>query len=164
MADIDRLDALVQAGQGLGYSVGDIETRFLQTYKGWGGLPSGYAHRKEWLQVALDTSRGVLKMVNAQSNQRANTTGILNILRGHTGSPEGQLHALQAVGELADVQVGQLQRLNALLMADISSKQAYQAAVMQKEASAGNAEQLFLDVSPSTMGYQGYSVQGSWKP
>ena len=154
LGDINQLSGMVQTGYGLTYALGGVEQQFMDTYQGY--LPAGYASRKRWLQAALDTSRGVLRAIHAQHGQLQGVDSLLGLLRGQASSAEGRLQSLQVMGQLAHEEVAQLQRLNVLLMADISSKQAYQAAVVQQEGSAAAAEEKFFQYTPRPLKGIGY--------
>ena len=68
---------------------------------------------------------------------------------------DGRLEALHALGDISEQQVEQLMKLRELMMADMSSKQAYQAAVIQQQAASEAATQRFFTYTPSQSGQQG---------
>lgn len=143
LQDINQLSGLVQTGAGLTYALGSVEAKYLETYQGW--LPASYPSRQRWLQASLDTSRGVLRAVNQQYSQLQSVDGLLNTLRGQASTAEGRLQSLQILGEMAHEQVSQLERLNVLLMADISAKAVHQASVAQQQGSAAATEEWFFN-------------------
>jgi P-type conjugative transfer protein TrbJ len=61
-----------------------------------------------------------------------------------------QMQALNVLGQISDQQVQQLMKLRQLMMADMSSKQAYQAAVIQQQAANEAAAQWFFTGGPVT--------------
>jgi type IV secretion system protein TrbJ len=56
---------------------------------------------------------------------------------------------MQAVGTIAEQQVEQLMKLRELMIADMSSKQAYQAAIIQQQAASQAAAQRFFTYTPA---------------
>jgi P-type conjugative transfer protein TrbJ len=59
------------------------------------------------------------------------------------------LEALHALGDISEQQVEQLMKLRELMMADMSSKQAYQATVIQQQAASEAATQRFFSSGPA---------------
>ena len=53
-------------------------------------------------------------------------------------------------GDISEQQVEQLMKLRELMMADMSSKQAYQAAVIQQQPASQAATQRFFTYTPAT--------------
>jgi P-type conjugative transfer protein TrbJ len=140
--DLNRLAQLIDTGQSIGYSVANLEQRYIDTYKGY--VPATYGERRKWLETALDTSRGVIRLINEQHRQIQGTKSLLDLVRQHALTTEGRMGALQNIGELAHEQVSQLERLNVLLMADISSKQAFQATLIEDKAAVAAASERFF--------------------
>lgn len=60
------------------------------------------------------------------------------------------MQALNVLGQISDQQVQQLMKLRELMMADMSSKQAYQAAMIQQHAASEAAAQRFFTYAPAT--------------
>jgi hypothetical protein len=54
------------------------------------------------------------------------------------------MEALQVMGEISEQQVQQLMKLRELMLADMSSKQSYQAAIIQRQAASEAATERFL--------------------
>lgn len=59
------------------------------------------------------------------------------------------MQALNVMSQIADQQVQQLQKLRELMIADMTSKQAYQAAVIQQEAAREATSQWFFSSAPA---------------
>ena len=74
---------------------------------------------------------------------------------------DGRLEALQVMGQISEQQVQQLMKLRELMMADMSSKQAYQAAVIQKQAVSEAATERFFNWTPEVS--DGTKFQSGWK-
>jgi P-type conjugative transfer protein TrbJ len=59
MNDVNALAAIVQGGQALAYSLGNLDQMFRATYPGY-GYNSGayYTQYRNWSQTSLDTTLG----------------------------------------------------------------------------------------------------------
>jgi P-type conjugative transfer protein TrbJ len=84
-----------------------------------------------------------------QGQQFQSEQAILNSLRSSLQATDGRLEAIQALGDISEQQVEQLMKLRALMMADMSSKQAYQTAIIQQKAASEGATQRFFTYTPS---------------
>jgi type IV secretion system protein TrbJ len=150
MNDLNALAGIVQGGQALAYSLGNLDQLFRQTYPGY-GYNSGayYTQYRNWSQTSLDTTLGTLRAAGMQGQQLQNEQSVLTALKASLQSTNGQQQALQALGDVSEQQVEQLMKLRELMMADMSSKQAYQAAMIQQHAASEAAAQRFFTYSPA---------------
>ena len=69
---------------------------------------------------------------------------MLNSLRSMAQTSNGEMQALQVLGEISEQEVQQLMKLRELMLADLQSKQAYQAAIIQQQANGEAAAQQFF--------------------
>jgi P-type conjugative transfer protein TrbJ len=150
-ADINALAQVVQGGQALAYSLGNLDQLFRKTYPGYATNPTVYyTNYQKWSQTTLDTTLGALRAVGLQSQQLQSEQSVINSLESMSQSADGQMQALNVLGQISDQQVQQLMKLRELMMADMSSKQAYQAAIIQQEAAKEAAAQWFFTGGPVT--------------
>jgi type IV secretion system protein TrbJ len=150
-ADISALAQIVQGGQALAYSLGNLDQLFRSTYPGYGtNAAVYYQNYQRWSQTSLDTTLGALRAAGLQSQQMVTEQSIISTLEGMSESADGQMQALNVLGQISDQQVQQLMKLRELMMADMSSKQAYQAAVIQEQAADQAATQWFFTGGPVT--------------
>ena len=151
MNDVNALAAIVQGGQALAYSLGNLDQLFRATYPGY-GYNSGayYTQYRNWSQTSLDTTLGTLRAAGLQGQQLQSEQAILGSLRTSLEGTDGRLEALHALGDISEQEVEQLMKLRELMMADMSSKQAYQAAVIQQQAASQAAAQRFFTYTPAT--------------
>jgi P-type conjugative transfer protein TrbJ len=150
MNDINALAAIVQGGQALAYSLGNLDQLFRQTYPGYGyNAGTYYIQYRDWSQTSLDTTLGTLRAAGLQGQQLQSEQAILNSLRSSLQGTDGRLEAIQVLGDISEQQVEQLMKLRELMMADMSSKQAYQAAIIQQQAASEGAAQRFFTYTPS---------------
>ena len=157
MNDVNALAAIVQGGQALAYSLGNLDQRFRQTYPGY-GYNSGayYTQYRNWSQTSLDTTLGTLRAAGLQGQQLQSEQAIVASLRSSLAGTDGRLEALHALGDISEQQVEQMMKLRELMMADMSSKQAYQAAMIQQQAATAAATERFFTFTPSNKDGRGY--------
>ena len=149
--DISALAQIVQGGQALAYSLGNLDQLFRSTYPGYATNPTVYYQNyQKWSQTSLDTTLGALRAAGLQSQQMQNEESIVSALEFMSETADGQMQALNVLGEIDDQEVQQLMKLRELMMADMSSKQAYQAAMIQEQAADQAATQWFFIGGPVT--------------
>jgi len=143
--DLGQLAQIVQGGQALAYSMGNLDAQFRNTFPGYSSRTSGYFNDyKKWSQTSLDTTLSTLRAVGLQGQQLNNAQAVLTKLRNMSMSAGGQVQAAQVGNQIAEQQVEQLMALRQLMLVDLQSKQAYQAEQIQKEQADKEAlEQLF---------------------
>jgi len=151
MNDINALAGIVQGGRALAYSLGNLDQLFRQTYPGYGyNAGAYYLQYRNWSQTSLDTTLGTLRAAGLQGQQLQSEQAVLSSLRSSLQGTDGRLEALHALGDISEQQVEQLMKLRELMMADMSSKQAYQAAMIQQQAASEAAAQRFFTYAPAT--------------
>jgi type IV secretion system protein TrbJ len=150
-ADLNALAAIVQGGQALAYSLTNLDTRFRSTFQGYGALPNSYYPKyQNWAKTSLDTTLGALRAAGLQGQQMAGEQSVLNGLRATAATSDGRMQALQVMGEISEQQVQQLMKLREIMLADMSSKQAYQAALIQQQAASEAATERFFNAGPAS--------------
>ena len=157
MNDVNALAAIVQGGQALAYSLGNLDQRFRQTYPGYGyNAGAYYTQYRNWSQTSLDTTLGTLRAAGMQGQQLQSEQAIVASLRSSLAGTDGRLEALHALGDISEQQVEQMMKLRELMMADMSSKQAYQATVIQRQAASEAAAERFFTYTPSESDNKAY--------
>ena len=150
-ADIRALDQIVQGGQALAYSLGNLDEMFRSTYPGYAKNPTVYYRNyQRWSQTTLDTTLGALRAAGLQGQQLRNEQAVIDSLESMSQTADGQMQALNVLGEVTDQEVQQLMKLRELMMADMSSKQAYQASMIQQQAAHEAAAEWFFTGGPVT--------------
>lgn len=153
LKDIESLDRIVVGGQALAYSLGDLDALFGKTFPGYRTGNDYFKQYQKWSQTTLDTTRGVLRVAGLQSQQMRSEQAVIQALQTKARSPVGRMQALQILQQISEHQVQQLMKLRELMIADMSSKQAYQAAMAQREAANEAAtEQFFRNSAVSSDG------------
>jgi P-type conjugative transfer protein TrbJ len=143
--DLGQLAQIVQGGQALAYSMGNLDAQFRNTFPGYSSSNSGYFNNyKKWSQTSLDTTLSTLRAVGLQGQQLNSAQSVLAQLRTMSTSAGGQMQAAEVGNQIAEQQVEQLMALRQLMLVDLQSKQAYQAEQIQKEqADKAALEQVF---------------------
>jgi type IV secretion system protein TrbJ len=132
--DLTQLAQIVQGGQALAYSMGNLDAQFRNTFPGYGSRTSGYFNDyKKWSQTSLDTTFSTLRAVGLQGQQLNNAQSVLAQLRAMSTGATGEMQAAEVGNQIAEQQVEQLMALRQLMLVDLQSKQAYQAEQIQKE-------------------------------
>lgn len=160
--DLAGLASIVQGGRALAYSLGNLDAVFRSTYPGYGYKANAYfKNYQAWSQTSLDTTLGVLRAAGLQGQQLAGEQSVIDSLRGALSGSQGRLKAIHAAGDIAEQQVEQLQKLRELMIADLSSKQAYQATILQQQAAQESATERFFKWLPAGSDHQ--TFQPGWK-
>jgi P-type conjugative transfer protein TrbJ len=143
--DLGQLAQIVQGGQALAYSMGNLDAQFRNTFPGYSSSNSGYFNNyKKWSQTSLDTTLSTLRAVGLQGQQLNSAQSVLAQLRMMSTGAGGQMQAAEVGNQIAEQQVEQLMSLRQLMLTDLQSKQAYQAEQIQKEQADNAAlEHLF---------------------
>ena len=140
--DIAALHSIVQNGRALAYSMANLDSEFRTRFRGWGyNANTWYTQYRDWSQTSLDSTLGALKAASLQGQQLTSEQAVLSRLRGMAETSDGRLKALQVANQISEQQVQQLMKLRQLIMADLQSKQAFQAAQIQKQAGSEAAEE-----------------------
>ena len=160
--DIGQLAGVVQEGRALAYSMGNLDGEFRIRFPGYQRInETWFKEYKKWTDTGLDTMLGTLKAAGLQGEQLQSEQGILGSLRRMASSTNGRLAALQVVGDIAEQQTQQLMKLRQIMLADLQSKQAYQAVQMQKDAATQVGVEQFFKYDGRTP--DGQTFQGGWK-
>jgi P-type conjugative transfer protein TrbJ len=161
-SDLNALASIVQGGQALAYSLANLDSQFKTRFPGYGYNGTAYfTQYRNWSQTSLDTTLGALKAAGMQGQQLQSEQSVLSSLRSMAQTTDGRLEALQVMGQISEQQVQQLMKLRELMMADMSSKQSYQAAVIQKQAASEAATERFFNWTPEAS--DGATFQSGWK-
>jgi len=149
MDDISSLAGIVQSGRSLAYSMANLDAEFRSRFRGWGyNARAWFSDYRDWSQTSLDTTLGTLRAAGLQSRQMQSEEAVLQQLRGMANSSDGRLKAVQVANQIAEQQVQQLMKLRQLILADLQSKQAFQAAQIQRQAATEAATEQFFRFNP----------------
>jgi P-type conjugative transfer protein TrbJ len=114
----------------------NLDAEFRNRFRGYGyNARTWFRDYRDWSQTSLDTTLGTLRAAGLQGEQLASEQAVLDGLRRMAESSDGRMKALQVSNQIMEQQVQQLMKLRQLILADLQSKQAFQAAQIQKQAS-----------------------------
>jgi P-type conjugative transfer protein TrbJ len=159
MADIGRLAGIVQNGRALAYSMAHLDAEFRSRFRGYQySARTWFRDYRNWSQTSLDTTLGTLRAAGLQGDQLASEQAVLDRLRGMAQSSEGRMKAVQISNQILEQQVQQLMKLRQLILADLQSKQAFQAAQIQKQASTEAGTEQFFSFGGRSGDGRGYQA------
>jgi len=159
MSDIAALHSIVQNGRALAYSMANLDSEFRNRFRGWGyNAGAWYTQYRDWSQTSLDTTLGALKAAGLQGRQLTSEQAVINQLRALAQGSDGRLKALQVANQISEQQVQQLMKLRQLILADLQSKQAFQAAQIQRQAASESASEKFFTFGGRTGDGRGYQA------
>jgi type IV secretion system protein TrbJ len=145
MNDLVQLGSIVQKGQAIAYSMGNLDGIFTQRFPGYRLVSRNYGQQyKSWGQTALDSTRGALDAAGLQSSQLQSEQAVLNGLRSMSETSQGRMQAIQAGNQISEQQVEQLMKLREIMLADLQSKAAYQSSQVQQQlTNQANSDAFF---------------------
>jgi P-type conjugative transfer protein TrbJ len=158
-SDIAQLASIVQGGRALAYSMANLDAEFRSRFRGWGyNSRTWYLDYRNWSQTSLDTTLGTLRAAGLQGQELQSEQAVLNQLRSMAESSDGRMKALQVANQIAEQQVEQMMKLRQLMLADLQSKQAFQAAQIQRQASTEAASERFFTFGGRSGDGRGYQA------
>ncbi len=162
MNDINQLASIVQGGRALAYSMANLNAQFQSRFPGYEYQARDYfINYRDWSQTSLDTSLATLRAAGLQGRQLQSEQSILAAMRSMAESAEGRMEALQVANQIAEQQVQQLMKLRELMLADLQSKETYQASQVQKDAATEAAVEQFFKYTRQSS--SGNTYQSGWK-
>ncbi|MGB0944631.1 MAG: P-type conjugative transfer protein TrbJ [Marinomonas sp.] len=141
--DMEELATIVQKGEALAYSSGNIEEAFSEQNKGYEHYKQALDNNtpidfqqvySDWSQKNMDSILGGLKAAELQNSRMGEEHDLMAQVQAKLETSTGALQATQAAGAIAAQQVSQLQKLRGLLMAQMQSQTAYQSSQLERQA------------------------------
>ena len=149
MADLNQLAAVVQGGRALAYSMASLDSEFRSRFPGYGYKAGAYYRDyRVWSQTTLDTTLSTLRAAGLQGQQLQSEQSVLAALRNMAKSANGRMQAIEVGNQISEQTVEQLMKLRQLMLVDLQSKQAFQAAQIQNEAQSHAATEQFFNYVP----------------
>lgn len=162
MNDINELASIVQGGRALAYSMANLNAQFQSRFPGYEYLAHDYfTNYRDWSQTSLDTSLATLRAAGMQGQQLQSEQSILAAVRSMAQTADGRMEALQVANQIAEQEVQQLMKLRELMLADLQSKQTYQASQVQKDAAAEAAVEQFFKYTRQSS--SGNTYESGWR-
>lgn len=113
-----NLQQVVSGGQQMAYSLATVDTRFKQTYPGYGATSTNFSQSyRDWSGNTLNSVKNALSLVTAHAQNFDSEQGMMSELAVKSQTAAGQLQATQAGNQISVAMIGQMQQLRQLQMA-----------------------------------------------
>lgn len=167
-ADLQRLQQLVGQGQGIAFSMGNIDDVLKQRFKSFAEFKTGLANGESfsdsyqaWSDTNRETIAATLRAAGLTSDQFSTEEGTMAQLRTASETAVGQMQALQVGHEIAAQQVEQAQKLRGLVAQQITMLATwYQSEQAEKDLAQTRREDFFNSTAPATTG--GQEMEPRW--
>lgn len=160
--DLKSLQNVVAQGQGVAFSMGNIDDVLKQRFQSFSemksNLPSGASFSstyQNWSDTNRDTIAGSLKAANLTAEQFYSEESTMSSLRSMSESADGQMRALQVGHQIATQEVAQMQKLRGLVSQQMTMMGTwYQSEQAQKDLAQARREQFFSATEHNIRGGQ----------
>lgn len=167
-SDLGRLQNVVSQGQGVAFSMGNIDDVLKQRFQSFADfktkLPDGAtfsSNYQNWSDTNRDTIAGTLKAANLTAEQFSTEESTMSQLRSMSESADGQMKALQVGHQIATQQVAQTQKLRGLVSQQMTMMGTwYQSEQAEKDLAQARREKFFNAPLPDVRG--GQTMEPRW--
>lgn len=166
--DLKNLQNVVEQGQGVAFSMGNIDDVLKQRFQSFAeiksNLPDGAGFSstyQNWSDTNRDTIAGSLKAANLTADQFSSEESTMSSLRSMSESTDGQMKALQVGHQIAAQQVAQMQKLRGLVSQQMTMMGTwFQSEQAQKDLAQARREQFFSGSEHDIRG--GQTMEPRW--
>ncbi|HHV68018.1 MAG TPA: P-type conjugative transfer protein TrbJ [Ochrobactrum intermedium] len=167
-SDLKNLQNVVNQGQGVAFSMGNVDDVLKQRFQSFAdmksNLPGGASFSttyQNWSDTNRDTIAGTLKAANLTAEQFSSEESTMSSLRSMSESADGQMKALQVGHDIAAQQVAQMQKLRGLVSQQMTMMGTwYQSEQAQKDLAQARREQFFSGTERDIRG--GQTMEPRW--
>ncbi len=167
-SDLKSLQNVVAQGQGVAFSMGNIDDVLKQRFQSFAemksNLPDGASFSttyQNWSDTNRDTIAGTLKAANLTADQFSSEESTMSSLRSMSESADGQMKALQVGHQIAAQQVAQMQKLRGLVSQQMTMMGTwFQSEQAQKDLAQARREQFFSATERDIRG--GQTMEPRW--
>lgn len=167
-ADLTRLQQLVAQGDGIAFSMGNIDDVLKQRFQSFAEFETGLANGQSfsdsyqsWSDTNRETIAATLRAAGLTSDQFSSEESTMQQLRSMSESAVGQMQALQVGHDIAAQQVAQAQKLRGLVSQQVTMMATwYQSEQAAKDLAQTRREEFFNSSAPSTSG--GQEMEPRW--
>ncbi len=167
-SDLKNLQNVVNQGQGIAFSMGNVDDVLKQRFQSFAemksNLPDGASFSstyQNWSDTNRDTVAGTLKAANLTAEQFSSEESTMSQLRSMSESADGQMKALQVGHEIAAQQVAQMQKLRGLVSQQMTMMGTwFQSEQAQKDLAQARREQFFSGTERDIRG--GQTMEPRW--
>lgn len=149
--DLKELQSIVGQGQGIAFSMGNIDDQLKQRFQSYADMQANLPTQanfsttyQSWSDTNRDTIAGTLKAANLTADQFSSEESTMSSLRGMSESADGQMKALQVGHQIAAQEVAQMQKLRGLVSQQMTMMGTwYQSEQAQKDLAQARREKFF---------------------
>jgi P-type conjugative transfer protein TrbJ len=167
--DLGKLQGIVNQGQGIAFSMGNIDDVLKQRFQSYADfktkLPEGQDFSsawQSWSDTNRDTIAGTLKAANLTAEQFSSEEATMRQLRTMSGSADGQMKALQVGHQIAAQQVAQTQKLRGLVAQQMTMMGTWYASEQADLDLTTAAEQKYFGTSSGVKPGGGQDFRPQW--
>jgi len=161
-SDLARLQGLVNQGQGIAFSMGNIDDVLKQRFHSFAEFQTGLANGEsfsssyqDWSDTNRDTIAATLRAAGFTAEQFGSEEATMSQLRSMSQSAVGQMQALQVGHQIAAQQVAQSQKLRGLVSQQMTMMATwYQSEQAARDLAQTRREEFFRSTAPSSSGGQ----------
>lgn len=161
-SDLARLQGLVNQGQGIAFSMGNIDDVLKQRFQSFAEFQTGLANGEsfsssyqDWSDTNRDTIAATLRAAGFTAEQFGSEEATMSQLRSMSQSAVGQMQALQVGHQIAAQQVAQSQKLRGLVSQQMTMMATwYQSEQAARDLAQTRREEFFKSTAPSSSGGQ----------
>ena len=166
--DITQLQNLVNQGQGIAFSMGNLDDVLKQRFQSFAEFQTGLANGEdfssiyqEWSDTNRETIAGTLRAAGLTSEQFATEEATLAQLRTMSETSVGQMQALQVAHQIAAQQVEQSMKLRGLVAQQTTMFATWiQSEQAAKDLAQTRREDFFATTPPASNG--GQTMEPRW--
>lgn len=166
--DLNRLRAIVGEGQGIAFSMGNLDDVLQSRFQSFADFKNGLAggetfssSYQQWSDTNRDTIGATLRAAGLTADQFSSEEATMAQLRSASESADGQMKALQIGHEIATQQVAQAQKLRGLVSQQVTMLGTWlQSEQAAKDLAQTRREEFFNSTAPSTSG--GQTMEPRW--
>lgn len=166
--DLRQLQRLVAQGEGIAFSMGNIDDVLKQRFQSYADFKTGLENGEtfsdsyqSWSDTNRDTIAATLRAAGLTSDQFGSEEATMAQLRTMSETSVGQMQALQVGHEIAAQQVEQAQKLRGLVAQQITMMATwYQSEQADKDLAQTRREEFFNSTPPATAG--GQEMEPRW--
>jgi len=150
--DLRELSEVVRQGEAVAYSSSNSDAVYRQKFQGYdfyskekGKSTSTYSDRySDWSKTNMDSISGAMKAANLQATQFQSEETTMRSIQRLSQSAQGRMEAIQAGNLIAAQQVGQMQKLRSLMMAQMQMHASFMSTQTSEKDQAKAKSEQFL--------------------
>ena len=153
LADLNMLSGIITQSQGLAGNLAQLDASFRMTYGNYSGpdAASTFAMQYgDWTAKTLNTICGAVNAAGYQGSMLGNEQAWMQQIQQMNQTPMGHDASLQLGNTIAIEEIAQLEKLRQLMIADMTSKGAFTAQLVNQQQATQSAQQNGFAHAPWT--------------